>query len=1200
LKISNNDYKYFAFILAFITAIFSGCGKSSQDISTSAISFVSYRDIPGVTQAEIDAVEALKTRYGSFICAVNQNTDSFIDKNGEPDGFAILFYDWLSSLFGIPFEPVFYEWDTLMNGITNGEIDFTIEMADTPERRTAFFLTSPIVQRAVKLYRIAGSESITNIIKTRKPRYAFLNEVAVNSIANAGYDFEINFVDSHEAAYPLLERGEIDAYISLDSTEAVFMTYGGVISENFFPLSFRSSSLLTRKIELQPVISVMDKALDNSTFRFLAGMRDAGYNKYLENKLYSLLTEDELLYIRNSPVIPIGAEHGNYPISFFDDAANQWKGIYFDVLDEITKLTGITFKIANSHNAELPELLNALEKGETRILGELFHTEENKGRFLWSDVPLLEDNFALITRTDFHNIEIGEISHLKIGSRKSTIYSELFKKMFPDNNNYIEFNTVNDGWEMLKRGEIDGIFTNRRRLLFFTHYYEDTSYKLNLLFNYLFDSTFGYNRESAILKSIIDKTLSIIRIDNFTSQWMDKTFDYHQQLMEAQRPWFFGSSAMLILILALTGFLLYKSRNTGKKLEKLVRQRTEELEHETTALRATEEELRNASRAKSNFLANVSHEIRTPLNVVIGLTDLLLEDSYLPNHAVDNLLKISNAGNTLISIVNDILDFSKIESGKLSLRPVEYYLSSLLNDVTMLVVASLGEKLVSFNLDIDDNLPAKLYGDDLRVKQIFGNLLSNAVKYTAKGSIKLSVRCTREEGAVWMDVTISDTGIGIRKENLKKLFTEYYQADSHANRAIEGTGLGLSITKRLIEIMGGNISVESEYGKGSSFHFQIRQGFVSIAAIGPVIANHLRNFRYAEDKCNGAKKLVRVNLSYARVLVVDDMQTNLDVAAGLLRKYKMHIDCLLTGREAVDRIRHGAPLYNAVFMDHMMPDMDGIETTAAIRGLGTEYAEKIPIIALTANAVQGVEKMFYEHGFQAFLSKPIDLMELDSIIRKWIRDEDYERSALPDAQVEVIVPLDNKNITIDIPGVDTDKGLSLYAGEMNIYLPLLRSYVANTPVIMNRLRDVSEETLPDYIIAIHGLKGTSAGIGAETIQKAALNLETLSKAGNLAEVLIQNDELINNMETVVANIKAWLDQYDASNLKPRLKNPDAGILSRLRQCCENYNMSGIDKAIAELESFDYDEGAELVAWLKGKIDVSKLKEVAERLAEEEL
>jgi len=599
------------------------------------------------------------------------------------------------------------------------------------------------------------------------------------------------------------------------------------------------------------------------------------------------------------------------------------------------------------------------------------------------------------------------------------------------------------------------------------------------------------------------------------------------------------------------------------------------------------------SKHKSSFLANMSHEIRTPLNVVIGLTSLILEDERLDKHTTDNLIKISNAGTTLLSIVNDILDFSKIESGKLTLSPVEYYTASLLNDIATLTITRLGEKPITFHLDIKEDLPNNLYGDDLRVKQVLTNLLTNAIKYTQQGHIVLKVRSTVEGGSVWMDFAVSDTGMGIPKESQKKLFLDYYQVNDKANRYIEGTGLGLAITKSLVQMMEGQLGVESEQGKGSTFSFRIRQGFVNDLVLGADVAEKLRSFSYTDNKRIITQKLVRVNLSYAKVLVVDDMQTNLDVASGILRKYKMQVDLLSSGQAAIDRVKAGTPVYDVIFMDHMMPGMDGIETVDKIRALGTEYAKKVPIIALTANAIQGTDKMFYAHDFQAFVTKPIDVMEMDSVLKKWVYNRD--REIVSDSPS--IAEEEEKEIVIDIPGVDSQKGLSLYAGDTGIYIPLLRSYITNTPNTLEKLKKVTAENLSNYVIAVHGLKGTSAGIGAEQIRVQALELENLSRAGNLQAVLEKNDKLIADTEAVVANVKDWLDKNAVQEKKPRAKAPDTNLLIKLRKNCENYDMDGIEEVMAQLESYEYEEGADLVKWIREEVDVSKMGEIIKRLKE---
>jgi len=394
--------------------------------------------------------------------------------------------------------------------------------------------------------------------------------------------------------------------------------------------------------------------------------------------------------------------------------------------------------------------------------------------------------------------------------------------------------------------------------------------------------------------------------------------------------------------------------------------------------------------------------------------------------------------------------------------------------------------------------------------------------------------------------------------------------------------------------MEGQLNVESEKDKGSTFSFRIRQGFVNDLILGQDVAEKLRSFSYTDNKRIITQKLVRVNLSYAKVLVVDDMQTNLDVASGILRKYKMQVDVLNNGPAAIDRVRAGTPVYDVIFMDHMMPGMDGIETVDKIRAIGTEYAKKVPIIALTANAIQGTDKMFFEHDFQAFITKPIDVIEMDSVLRKWVRDDTREEVPLNDELSEADLQIEK--MVIEIPGVDTKKGLSLYAGARRIYLPMLRSYASNTPKVLDKLRSVSTENLHDYVITVHGLKGTSAAIGAEAVREAALELENLSRAGDLQSVLAKNDKLIADAEVIVANVKEWLEQNDTK--KPRQKAPDRELLAKLQQCCENYDMSGIDEVMLELDKTDYEEDAELITWLREKINISKMGEAAKRLEEQ--
>ena len=1235
--------KYLIIAVIFLAAV-SGCqpiAPKNEPLPPSSV-----REIPGITESEINAIAALREKRASFVYGIKSGTDAFIGKNGEALGYSVLFCDWLSGILGIPVKPLICERDDqLRKGFESGEIDFTDEPINTAEDPEAWFMTGPITVRPIKKFIIEGKggEAPEQIIKSWLPRYAFLRgSLLIADVArNAGYAFETVLTDNFSTAYALLESGEADAFIDLETAELAFDIYGDIESENFFPAIFKSSRLLSRKAELQPVISAVEKALDNRTLGSLSDLHNKGHLQYREHKFYTTLTEEERLYIQNNPVVPIVGEFNNYPVCFYDTHTKKWEGIFFEALNEISKLSNLNFKLINDENAKSHELINMLENGQALIASELFQINEYEGRFLWSAIPVLKDNFAFITKSDFRNIGTDEVFFLKTGVRKDSVYSEVFSKMFPGHRNLSEYDNMEDLWSAFKRGDFEVIFASRRRLLIYTNYYDDISFKLNFVYDQTYDTSFGFNRDAKILKSIVDKALRIIDINNITNQWMYKAYDYQHKLDEARRPFLIGALILFFIVIVLISAFLQRSRDAGKKLEELVKKRTGELAFQTSKLqaildsipdmiftkdldlnytqcnkiveeyngisekdivgkddvgafgfqadivekvkaadrtaitkgvkivneetiryrdgririfetirapfvqdgsivglvaiarditrrKAAEEEARQASRAKSAFLANMSHELRTPLNVVIGLTDLVLEDEHLDREVAKNLVKISNAGETLLNIVNDILDISKIESGKLELNNVEYQMPGLLSDIITIALTRIGEKPIAFLLDIGDDLPNSLYGDDIRVKQIFINLLSNAIKYTHKGTIALKITWQRKDNDVWIETDVSDTGIGIREDDLEKLFSEYNQVDTKANRSIEGTGLGLSITKRLAEMMGGSISVESAYGKGSTFHVSIRQDFVNDKPIGHDVAESLRSFRYTDSRRLAIKKLVRMDLSYARVLVVDDIQTNLDVASGLLGKYKIQVDCVTSGQEAIECIARESPVYNTVFMDHMMPGMDGIEALEAIRALGSEYARKIPIIALTANAVHGTQDMFFEHGFQDFISKPIDIMDLDSVIRKWVRNESIEALAPPD-EISPGAPPPGAKGEIIIPGVDTEKGISILDGDEDIYRMLLRSYADKTPAVIEKIKNVTRETLQEYAINVHGIKGSSASIGVETIREAAYNLEIMAKAGDLQGVMAENEKFIYKAESVIASIKNWLEEQDEEN-----------------------------------------------------------------------
>jgi len=510
-----------------------------------------------------------------------------------------------------------------------------------------------------------------------------------------------------------------------------------------------------------------------------------------------------------------------------------------------------------------------------------------------------------------------------------------------------------------------------------------------------------------------------------------------------------------------------------------------------------------SSKAKSDFLAKMSHEIRTPMNAILGITEIQLQNSSLPLITREALERIYNSGDLLLGIINDILDLSKIEAGKFELANVQYDIASLIHDIVKLNMIRYESKPIDFKLDVNENIPAVLIGDELRIKQILNNILSNAYKYTQEGQIRLAVYTekTDEPSHVVLFFRVSDTGQGMTADQVTKLGDKFSRFNMEANRKTEGTGLGMNITRNLIQLMKGDFFVESTPGLGSTFTVSLPQECSDNSIIGREFAENLMKLNLKSTAKTRNLQIKQDFMPYGRVLVVDDVETNLYVARGLLAPYGLTIETAISGFEAIAKIRNDFD-FDVIFMDHMMPRMDGIEATKLIRNLGF----KNPVVALTANAISGQEEMFLNNGFDDFISKPIDIRQLNAVLNRLIRDK-QPASVLEEAkrQRNVLYAAGGHNIAVneDLAG--------FFVRDAEKAVIILDEIYQN-----NCKRD---DDFPIFIINVHAMKSALANIGESVLADEASQLEQAGRDRNEKLILYKLPEFLVSLRQIIEKLK---------------------------------------------------------------------------------
>ncbi|MCR4838159.1 MAG: response regulator [Eubacterium sp.] len=647
-------------------------------------------------------------------------------------------------------------------------------------------------------------------------------------------------------------------------------------------------------------------------------------------------------------------------------------------------------------------------------------------------------------------------------------------------------------------------------------------------------------------------------VDEVLDQWNLVIVMKDSELYKEPR-WLMNASILinLIVFVLISVFYLF-----GYRKERKISARVEEMkeierkkDYEAQVLKLEKSAADSANKAKSHFLADMSHEIRTPINAILGMNEMILHESK-EEETREYAANIKSAGNTLLSIINSILDFSKIEDGRMSLVPVEFELETLVNGLVNSISERANAKELEVRVEIDETLPSKLIGDDVRISQVIMNLLTNAVKYTEKGYVLLSMKNLGvAEGRCKILVAVRDTGIGIRKEDMNKLSISFERIDEKKNRHIEGTGLGISIVTRLLTMMGSGLKVESEYGTGSVFSFELPIEVADGAPIGQYNVESRGETGMLGDK-------VTVFAPKAKVLLTDDNEMNCKVAAKLMLLFGIRPAVCHSGWETLDRMKEakeqGAP-YDALFLDHMMPEMDGIETLQALKA--ADLVGRAKVIALTANAVVGAKEQYLAAGFDDYLAKPVRIPELDQMLRKCLPEELLEEpeetitdeQTVPDGQSKApgtgmatadevsagaadkagasetdAKQYDGRLGQLQSIGLNVEDGLTYCADDEEFYMEILQEYVDSAPEKKEKLTEfLRDRNLKDYRVVVHSVKSASKTIGAQGLFEKALELEYAAGDGKQEFVTEHHPPLMEEYHALVEAIShvlsGWYD-----------------------------------------------------------------------------
>ena len=1084
-----------------------------------------------------------RAMYNAEVVRVGYYENEVFQEGAQVDavktGYAYEYYLKISEYTGWRYEYVYGEFGELYQMLLDGEIDCMAGLAWTEER--AGLIGYPDLAMGSETYSLVRHDTdadITNAPSTLSgKRIGVLNSAMVpvlnHYLASHEIKADVMTFSDYEALFAAFDEKKVDV-LAAEGDGAygrnhaeVLCTFGS--SDYFLCVAAGRGDLLDELNAAQAELQVYEP-------NYIGSLRLKYYSASVSSRAFS---SAETEWLNSHSVMRIGYLKHYLPYSDTDERGEP-TGIVQEIVPKLLEELGIggidvSYQGFESYNDMIAAVSEERVDAVFPVGGGLYYSEENG---IYQSNAVVSSSTDLVFKGEYHE---ETASHFASNENNRMQYYYI-RTNFPEAEITL-YPSIEACLDAVRTGKVGCTTLNGLRA---NDILKNSKYsELNLQqLSRNDDRCFGVKIGNDGLLKLLNRGVNVLGSEyaqNLAYRYTDGLYAYTAaDLLKDYAGWVIA--AVLAVIALVIVFLARDSRRVKKSQTEL-----------SAALLAAEQ----ANRAKSDFLSNMSHEIRTPITAILGMNEMIQRESRSEDVLTysDNIQK---AGTSLLGIISDILDFSKIEAGRMEIDSAPYMLSALIGDSLNLTRLRAEGKGLALQTEIDPNLPEHLIGDEIRVKQVITNLLSNAVKYTEKGSVKLKCELwDRVNDAVDIRISVQDTGIGIRREEIDKLFSAFDRLDATRTRTIEGTGLGLTITNRLLSMMDSSLEVDSVYGSGSTFSFVLKQNVAEWTPIGEFTPPSR-----AAGK-NHKKSRSPFVAPDARILVVDDTPMNLQVICGLLKRTKMRIDCANSGRACVEQF--GMEDYDLVFLDYRMPEMDGIETLARIMELYPEKTARTPIICLTASAVAGEREHMLSAGFTDYLTKPVSIEDMEAMLVKYLpvgkvnlteaegEDADDSEAVLPRGLAE-------------IPQLDIERGVG-FCGGYREYLDALMIFEAS---IEDRAREIvrcaADEDWTAYTIAVHSLKSTARAVGAIDVSDLAKSLEEAGNRGDVDTVLRDTPLLLAAYRGLREPLERVFRERDGAEAKPPLPEQEFDdALSAIHELCALYDDSSIQDILSELE-----------------------------------